>query len=583
MRLIRLILIASVLLAAYCIALLVYLFPWFWGVIGLGAGYSVVKKGHALHAHGTARWATWRDLPRNSGLLIGRMASRSSLWLGIVALVHRGIRSSVACDVFLSALRRDRKELVRVPAIHAAIFAPTGAGKGVSCVIPHLLTNRDSCVVLDPKGENALKTANVRRRMGHKVVLLDPFKVVTETPDQFNALDFIHADSETALDDCDALADSLVIRNPNEHEPHWSEKASQRIGSLAACIVSYQPGGCLRDVAEVSSDPQKAAGAIQYMTKSAAWDGILAQLGHELGQPLEKELSGILSTVSRHLKFLNTPLVAANTKTSSFDPAELVNGKMTIYLILPTQYLRSHAGLLRMWISSMLRAVVRCGTQEDRLVHFLIDEAASLGHMEALDDALDKLRGYGVRLQLYYQSVGQLKVCWPDGRDQTLLSNTTQIFFCVNDKDTAEYVSARLGEKTILVDSGGSSGGVSHQIGDRTYSENWNTGWQQVARKLLKPEEVLQLGERTAITFHPGCPPICTTLVRYFEEPTLGRRPKRFWPLVRTWLDAVLLLAAAAFVAFILTQIAREASPPGGAVQPSGSANTFTSDFWMGR
>ena len=49
----------------------------------------------------------------------------------------------------------------------------------------------------------------------------------------------------------------------------------------------------------------------------------------------------------------------------------------------------------------------------------LIDEAAALGHLESLDDAIDKYRGYGVRCQFYYQSLGQLKKCWPDGGEQT--------------------------------------------------------------------------------------------------------------------------------------------------------------------
>jgi hypothetical protein len=61
-------------------------------------------------------------------------------------------------------------------------------------------------------------------------------------------------------------------------------------------------------------------------------------------------------------------------------------------------------------------------------VHFVLDEAASLGRMDALDDAVDKYRGYGVRLQFYFQSVSQLRKCFPDGQDQTLLSNVSQVF-----------------------------------------------------------------------------------------------------------------------------------------------------------
>jgi type IV secretion system protein VirD4 len=156
-------------------------------------------------------------------------------------------------------------------------------------------------------------------------------------------------------------------------------------------------------------------------------------------------------------------------------------------------------------------------------VSFVLDEAASLGRMDALDDAVDKYRGYGVRLQFYFQSVSQLRKCFPDGQEQTLLSNVSQVLFGTNDLPTAEYISNRLGEQTIVVSSGGTSTGTSHQMsskgdGSTTHSKNASDNWGQLGRKLLKPEEVLALDKRTAITFTPGVPPIWTTLVRYYEE-----------------------------------------------------------------
>jgi len=156
-------------------------------------------------------------------------------------------------------------------------------------------------------------------------------------------------------------------------------------------------------------------------------------------------------------------------------------------------------------------------------VHFVLDEAASLGHMDAIDDAVDKYRGYGIRLQFYFQSLSQLKKSFPEGQDQTLLSNTSQVFFGVNDNETAKFVSDRLGEQTIAVSSGGTSTGTSHQGGEQgqrstSYSENQSDNWQQHARRLLKPEEVMALPERIAITFTPGVPPIRTRLIRYYER-----------------------------------------------------------------
>jgi type IV secretion system protein VirD4 len=92
-----------------------------------------------------------------------------------------------------------------------------------------------------------------------------------------------------------------------------------------------------------------------------------------------------------------------------------------------------------------------------------------------------------------------------------------------NDPQTAEYVSNRLGEETIIVESGGTSHDRTQQAGQygntsTSYSENTSHNWQQHGRKLLKPEEVVALDPRVAITFTPGVPPIWTWLVRYYEK-----------------------------------------------------------------
>jgi type IV secretion system protein VirD4 len=248
--------------------------------------------------------------------------------------------------------------------------------------------------------------------------------------------------------------------------------------------------------------------------------------------------------------------VADSTKASSFNPDDLRKGKMTVYLVLPPEHMRAQSPLLRTWISSLLRAVVRGGLQERTRVHYVLDESSSLGHLEALDDAVDKYRGYGVRLQFYYQSLGQVKKCFPEGQDQTLLSNVSQVFFGINDLATAEYVSNRLGEETIVITSGGTSTGTSSQSSNNnqtshTYSRNQNNNWQQHGRKLLKPEEVMSLHKETAITFTPGVPPICSTLVKYFEEPNLGQglRPRqRFKTMAHVFAVSTALLAAGAML-----------------------------------
>lgn len=566
MKYCRILLILSVLIVVAILVLICVKLPWTLVLIGLIAVGMATKKGYQLTAHGTARWANAEDVKRagmfssENGLLLGRMrVSRPGFIEALAALFNPRVSSEAACERFVFSMRKLQPpppELVRLSkAVHVAVFAPTGVGKGVSCVIPHLLTCRESMVVVDFKGENAKLTAKHREEaFGHRIVILDPFNVVTSTPDSFNPFDMIDGGSPLAIDDCRDLAEALVVRTGQEKEPHWNDSAETWIAAMAAVITQYADAGdrSLQTLRTLLTDPNKMQAVIKLACDSKAWDGMLSRMGHQLTHFKDKELASVLTTTNRFLRFLDTLAIAKSTKTSTFSPRELPKGRMTVYLVLPPEHMRAQSALLRMWIGAMLRAVVRGGLQEQNKVHFVLDEAASLGHMEVLDDAVDKFRGYGVRLQFYYQSVGQLKKCWPDGGDQTILSNSTQVYFGVNDQQTAEYVSARLGESTIIVDSGGTTSGgslqVSNQDSNVTRGSSWSTShnWAQQARKLLRPEEVVALPERSAITFTPGVPPLHTTLVRYYEEPSLGKgqsRWKRFRIRAEVWVAAVLLLS----------------------------------------
>jgi|SRR5579871_1785584 len=556
----RIILIATVLLLAYLAALVVYQVPYAWlALVGIAA-FMLCRKGYRYTAYGTARFADASDIPHmleGNGMILGHIDGKPDKVSGTMALFDRDIPARAACQKFLlSFQRKPPKHLVRLStAVHTAVFAPTGVGKGVSCVIPFLLTSRDSCVVVDFKGENARITADARRKMGHKVVILDPFRIVTQEPDTFNPLRHIDKESPTALDDCRDLAEALVVRTGQEKEPHWADSAEVWIAAMTAMVACFAEDGdkSLQSVRALLTNPEKMAAAIKLMCESDQWEGMLARLGHQLTHFKDKELSSTLTTTNRFLRFLDTIAISESTKASSFDPAGLLTGKMTVYLVLPPEHMRAQSPLLRLWIGSMLRAVVKGGLQEKTKVHFILDEAASLGHMDALDDAVDKFRGYGVRLQLYYQSLGQLKRCWPEGQEQTLLSNTTQVFFGVNDQQTAEYVSNRLGEYTQVVASGGTSYGESRSSGQQggySYSKNTSSNWQQAGRKLLKPEEVTALDPRIAVTFTPDALPIWTSLIRYYERG--WNHDARLGP-VKMAFDTACLFVTAATLAVMFT------------------------------
>lgn len=566
------------------------------GLLGyIGVGLILFKlfgkrAYQALTAFGTARWANVADLRAagmlgaNTGLIIGRVGGerKPPFHKALQELFSSWVPPKEACEQFLASIRigfkaKVRPALVRMPnAVHTAVFAPTGAGKGVSVVTPFLLATDEPAVVVDFKGEIYRQTAMHRQKVfGHKIVALDLFKLVSQAPQTFNPLDFIHKDSPTAIDESLDLAQALVTRTGQEKDPHWVDSAEAWIAALIALVVHYgEPNDrSLQTVRTLLSSPDKLQLAIKLMCASDAWDGMLARMGNQLTHFKDKELGSTLTTTNRFLRFLDTLAVSESTQTSSFNPDDLRRGKMTVYLILPPEHQRAQSALLRMWIGSLLRAVVRGGLQEWNKVHFVLDEAASLGHMDALDDAVDKYRGYGVRLQFYFQSVSQLRKSFPDGQDQTLLSNVSQVFFGINDLPTAEYVSNRLGEQTIVVRSGGTNTGTSKQYSQNNGSSGSSSGsstgendnWAQQGRKLLKPEEVLALSEDIVITFTPKVPPIWTNRIRYFEEPNLWRRPGR-WERFKATANVfsgslILLMAMVGFLVMVCTQSWRDHPP----------------------
>lgn len=172
-------------------------------------------------------------------------------------------------------------------------------------------------------------------------------------------------------------------------------------------------------------------------------------------------------------------------------------------------------------------------------VTFILDEYATLGaDMEAVKNGLQIGRKFGIRLHLYFQSRGQLAECFPLDKGTTLLSNVTQIYAAANDLESAKEISERLGDYTVMVESESTGTSYSSQSGQHpshSKSRNSGTSYQQIGRKLLKPEEILSMDERIAIAFVPGMNPVWTRLERDHEG-TIG--PRRHLA-VRTLLFAI--------------------------------------------
>ena len=130
------------------------------------------------------------------------------------------------------------------------------------------------------------------------------------------------------VDSARAVAEALVVRQGSEPDPHWNDKAAQVICALLVLVLMRFEGEdrSLNSVQEIASDPEMLAAAADKLREMG---GIPARLGNQLkclfdkeqAGTLSKEGAGVLSTVARHLAFLDSELVARSVARSTFDPA----------------------------------------------------------------------------------------------------------------------------------------------------------------------------------------------------------------------------------------------------------------------
>ena len=193
-------------------------------------------------------------------------------------------------------------------------------------------------------------------------MLLDPFEQVTNHPDSLNVLAHVHKDSQYAIDDCREIGAAIVDRKDEKGDGiHFLDNGEGGIAAIAATVVQYaeEHNKSLQSLCDIVSNPTKWEKAIELMCASDAWDGMLARMGGSLTHLKDRELASTMSTMVRFLRFLSTPAIAASTRTSTFDPSDLLKKKMTVYLVLPPERVSSLSPLLRLWIGALLRC---CGS-----------------------------------------------------------------------------------------------------------------------------------------------------------------------------------------------------------------------------
>ncbi len=327
---------------------------------------------------------------------------------------------------------------------HLMTIAPTGAGKGTGCIVPALLRYPGPVIVIDPKGENVAITARRRREMGHRVIVLDPMGITDQESDHFNPLDVVDISQSVAVDEVAAFARALSTGADGDQERNrfWTNRGTHLL--IGAMLASLQ---AKHDAAVSGLDAKTAArlgnlGSVRHMISLGATEPKeLAELFDDSRHPevrriasllqigASETLGGIVAFAQESVDFLRGDNLLRHISDTSFDIDDVTSGApLSIYLVLPPHMLESHGRLLRLWLTAFITCITRRRAKPNMSTLLLLDEAAQLGELAQLRQAVTLLRGYGVQTWSFWQDVSQIQTLYP--RDWKTMVNNCKVLQC---------------------------------------------------------------------------------------------------------------------------------------------------------
>ena len=291
--------------------------------------------------------------------------------------------------------------------------APPGSGKTQCNVFPNLLRWPGPAVVFDVKGEIYDQTSRWRAQNVGPVIKFSPLD--PQNSACFNPLTFVRRDTLYIWEDARFLAQMMIV--PVAKEPFWEDKARE----ILTCIIADVAFWNLPDKRPLSKmlsiiNRNGWAEFVDRMQKNPESQTIRDE-GANLAHMDPKTLDGALQTAKASLSAWVGERIAQVTRASDWSPLDLRGGKNpTIYICVRPNEIDAYLSLLRVVIAQHIRALTSAEIPPHGAppILFVLDELPRLKYMPPVEEALEVGRGYGIKLWMFAQSLGQLRNAYPN-------------------------------------------------------------------------------------------------------------------------------------------------------------------------
>lgn len=443
--------------------------------------------------YGDAKWSTKKEIEKTGllsgeGILVGKLGSNFLFFPG---------NESVS------------------------LSAPTRSGKGVSVVVPTLVTFPDSMVVLDTKGENWSMSAGFRSKHGQDCYRLNLAPRDYESH-RWNPLHYISTDPHFKINDIQKLGDLIFPRIDNE-PPIWQSSARSLWLGLVLYLLETENlpvtlGELLRQITHGDERLLKIVKKRQKSENPLSQQCFMA-LNDYLTTP-EKTRGSVRKSFLAALELFYNPIVDAVTSDNDFDLREVRKKKISIYICVAVDDLSRLAPLIRLFFQQLIALNTQELPEENKELKYkcllLLDEFPALKRMDIISTGLGYMAGYGLRVMTVVQSPSQIREHYGNESAKTIVQNCgLKVQFTPTDYEEAEAVSKILGTKTVKRES---------ETKQRFWKSNRSVNTSEQSRALELPQELMALDVKKELLFINYRKPIKCDRIVWYKEPVLCER-----------------------------------------------------------
>ncbi len=357
---------------------------------------------------------------------------------------------------------------------HLLTISPSGGGKGTGLIIPNLIDHPGSAFVIDIRGETVAKTATARMLQGQHIVVLDPYNITDGKwgRDRYNPFDAIIENlNKDSSDDLIQRLTKALMYDPSgrqSNEPIWDNATQSLLSGIITLIVRYwrPKRKHLIEILDVLNYTPEEREIFTDKLKALIQANPKAQEDRQL-----KGLLSLMTDAKSNTKITDNALIQAQTllswagnrafskvlKNSTFSFGDLAGGNMTVYMVIPEEFMGNCATWVRMILESATFSIpdvfnsMGINTselrQQDRVL-FLLDELSAFGDLDIISSGMATVRGRGINLWLFIQNIAQLEAVYGKEKTRVIMGNTSSLqVFGSTEIEELEYFSKVIGEE----------------------------------------------------------------------------------------------------------------------------------------